>query len=369
MVLDHPLRKAFTIEEAALFAADLSEYHSIKNAEAASISQKMVENTTKARLFKTLFLSQYDKKLLDTYDLQNNEDESVNLGKTTFTRTSFVRSLEEHGYSWEAFNLKPMSAYSAPLKYPPLVHDNEHKDGFTSEEICLMVFNIGHVSTIEGISNQYNIRQQEKHRRSKSAFQPNGKLSELFSPVKLTKQSQLIAYSISVLGEVEFLNSLIKNEIIRIENGKASVLEILQPDHFSLYPKINTETTTLTRESIYSYFSSVRLHMQAQLFLPYKEKRQLSSGKVMRELHEKQQQNKRNTTSEIVEELLSLAIENVNHGRKITQSQCYEKYKKQSGDNAQSHSTFCRAISKQAEEIGYSFKNGKGLIKIHQYNI
>lgn len=363
MILDHPLRKGFTIEEAALVAADLSEYNSLACAVAAPTSKELAENITKAQRFRTLFLKQYNENLLDTYDLPSNENEPVNVNQITFTRTSFAHCLEEHGHSWEAFNLKPMRAYSAAQKYPHLMHDNEHKEGFTADEICLMVFNIGHVVSIKDITNQYYIRQQAKHNRRKSAFQPGGKLSDLSSPLKPTKQDQLIAYSISVLGELEPLKSLIENEIIRIERGNTSELEIFQPDHFSLYPKINTETTTLTRESIYNYFSSAKLHMQAQLFLPYKDKRQLSSGKIMRVINDKKQQSKRNTLTMLAEEILTSAVESIDQGRKITQSQCYKKYEKIAGESAQSCSAFCRVIKKIAEEKGYSFINGKGLTR------
>ncbi|MGR5412860.1 hypothetical protein ACPV5T_04590 [Vibrio astriarenae] len=364
MIQDHPLRKDFTIEEAAILAAELSKFDSIHRAENSPQSSKITDALAKAKLFEKILLSAFTKGKLDIYIDPAPKTGIPNANTCSFTRTSLAQVLKEHGYDWEAFHVKSFNAFSAPRVAPTLLNDNESKQGFTAEEISLMVFNIRHASKIEDISRHFHIAQSNKL-ESDSPFQAGGKLTDIvYDRTTATKQDDMVSYGISVLSELRLLKDLIEKEVLRIISGETSLLEILLLDRYSKYPEINLETTTLTRKSIHDYFFFHNLRQQAQLFIPYEEKVKKFSSHKLRNIKAKEDTSK-HKHSDIIENILDEAIIIANKGGKRTQGECFLKYQSVLGNDADSKSTFCRAMKPLLTQKSYYFDSSQGLQPIH----
>ncbi|MFT7007242.1 MAG: hypothetical protein ACJAXJ_001756 [Colwellia sp.] len=388
MILDHPLRKAFTIEEGALVAVDLLQYDTIKDS-LAGIHSSITKNTKLSNqsyrhdfteqinlaqeilsIFKQAYLDgmliPYVNPHIDDLDIMlfcrkslfsllksKDKDCNSDVSNKPFCKKSSISSLENKKYQRYNFNLDENKAYSFPTEYVSLVHDNQFKLGFTSSEIALMFYDIGSVQTIQEIQpHEYNSLRLSA-------------LSKDHIEIKTDEAFKLIVNKDSLL----LIKSVLETEARRILQGLGCDLIIESVYLLPGSQSIDYNSLTFTRASIRQYLIKHQLQMQAELFTPYEKKLKKLAPKILSKLKLKKNLDRRNITIELAGSIWKWA-----HGKylkkdKVTQSQCTQRYniaKEKSNLTQKSYlgdRAFKTEISLIAEKNGFEFTQYEGLQK------
>jgi hypothetical protein len=389
MILDHPLLKAFTIEEGALVAVDLLQYNTIKDGLAGSYSSirkntklssqtelhDFTEQINLAQEILSIFKQAYLDGVLIPYvdshidDLDSmlfcrkslfsllqgkGKDCTDDVNNKLSCRESVTKWLASQKYLCYNFRLDENKAFSSPSKYVSLVHDNQYKIGFTPSEIVLMFYDIGSISIVK------NIPPHEKN---------------FFKPSGLTKESldKKVAENYKISVNWNYL-CLVKNILVveakRVIQNLTSVLVIERAPLQLDSQRIDYELLTFTRESIHKYLTSHNLKMQAKLFDPYETKLRTLSPKILGDLRSESESKRNKNTIELAILIWDWAYEKYNVQEKITQGQCADRYKNEikksdlSIENYQAIRKFKTEISKIAQRNGFKFTQHRGLQKI-----
>jgi len=364
MILDHPLRKAFTIEEAALVAAGLAQYDSFKDSLSGTRSfiDKNSERFKQTDQYKVIeqrklaqeFLAMFKQGCLDGIVIPYVDFSIGDVDRMLFCRKSLSSVLESKGREWYCFYLDENKSFSYPKQYASLVHDNQFKLGFTPTEIALIFYDIGSINSIEeGTQKEYSL-------------QRTSDLSLSFQEIENDEYIKLMLYKEDLLLVKRIFEIEAKRIIQNIHSTLVLEKVFFLPDSES----INYESLTFTRSSIRQYLNEHDLKMQGELFAPYESKLETLGTKILNNLKAKKTLVKRNKTRELAAPIWEWAHEKYLEKKKVTQGQCAQRYNDVviklglEKSDCLGERDFRTEIKRMAEEKGFEFTKNDGLQKI-----
>lgn len=364
MILDHPLRKAFTIEEAALVAAGLTQYDSFKDSLSGTRSfiDKNSERFKQTDQYKVIeqrklakeFLAMFKQGYLDGIVIPYVDFSIGDVDRMLFCRKSLSRVLESKGREWYCFYLDENKSFSYPKQYASLVHDNQFKLGFTPTEIALIFYDIGSINSIEeSTKEEYSI-------------QRTSELSLNMQEVENDECIKLMLYKEDLLLVKRIFEIEAKRIIQNIHSTLVLEKVFFLPDSES----INYESLTFTRASIRQYLNEHDLKMQGELFVPYESKLETLGTKIFNDIQSKKTLVKRDKTRELAAPIWEWAHKKYLEKETVTQGECCKRYEAVmiklglGKSDCLAERGFREEMKHMAEEKGLKFTQSHGLQKI-----